>query len=271
MKHLVIGMGEVGTAIQKVFQASYHDKFKASDFDHWKQSKDKGIMHVCIPYSETFCNEVLEYEIFYKPTHIVVHSTVPVGTCASISASHSPIRGLHPNLYEGVMTFEKFIGGPDASLFADEFRRAGLKIIIVDKAETTELGKLLDTEYYRSCIVFMRRAKALCDSNRIPFHEAYTLFNQTYNHGYQKLGHEEYVRPVLQPIMSKIIGGHCVEQNKVLLPDAVTGEAMAKLLFNNHRHKEDGRIVYDEEFILKLLSHFGLPQPDWEANANSMK
>lgn len=114
------------------------------------------------------------------------------------------------------MTFPKFIGGEKASEVADVFRRAGLKVILCDKSETTELGKLLDTEYYRACIEFTLRAKELCNKYNVPFHESYTLFNMTYNEGYTKLGHEEYVRPTLQAIMQPI-AGHCVLPNQKLI------------------------------------------------------
>ncbi len=218
MKHIVIGFGEVGQAIQLIFDCPFVDiNHKSSNLDkEWNHNKAEGVMHVCIPYSENFNATVIGYKLMYKPHYTVIHSTVPVGTCRALNAIHSPIRGLHPNLYEGVKTFVKFLGSEQASKVADEFRRHGLKIMLFDKQETTELGKLLDTEYYRACIEFALRSKELCNKYGVPYSEAYTLFNMTYNDGYTKLGHPEYVRPVLEAIM-KEIGGHCVMPNKKLL------------------------------------------------------
>ncbi len=54
------------------------------------------------------------------------------------------------------------------------------------------------------------------DKNNLSFHEIYTVPNSIYNFGYKKLGYEEFVRPVLQPIMTPT-GGHCVEPNKELI------------------------------------------------------
>lgn len=210
-KHIVIGMGEVGQAIQKVFSCDWVDVNKEELTECYYH-----IMHICLPYSEEFVRLVDLYKKRFQPKYVVIHSTVPVGTSRKCNAMHSPIRGIHPNLYGGVVTFEKFIGGTDASYVADDFRKAGLKVIICDKQETTELGKLLDTEYYRACIEFTKRAKELCDKNDVPFHEAYTLMNITYNKGYAALGHDEFVRPTLQPIMTPI-GGHCVSQNAKLI------------------------------------------------------
>jgi len=209
MRHLVIGLGEVGKAIQKVFDCEGIDKGQEAEgtFD---------VIHICIPYSDDFVDVVGLFQDTYQPKYTIIHSTVPVGTSRKCGAIHSPIRGIHPNLYEGVMTFVKFLGGVDASGVADEFRKHGIKVMLCDNPETTELGKLLDTEFYRACIEFTLRAKKICLEKGVNFNEAYTLFNLTYNEGYTELGHKEYVRPTLNPIM-KEIGGHCVLPNKELI------------------------------------------------------
>ena len=195
---MIEGMGEVGQAIEKIF------------------GREGDILHICFPYSEEFVDEVKRYQKRYNPKFTVIHSTVPVGTSRKCGALHSPIRGLHPNLESGIRTFPKFIGGKDASLVADYFRRKGLKVILFDTQEETELAKLLDTEYYRVCIEFVQRAYQLADSHSVPFHSVYTIPNQTYNEGYTKLGYPEYQRPVLQPIMTPI-SGHCVIPNSKLI------------------------------------------------------
>src|SRR3990167_7096438 len=135
------------------------------------------IMQVCIPWSDSFVEVVKKYQEHFQPKYTVIHSTVPVGTSRLLDAIHSPIRGVHPFLEDGIRTFPKFISGDGASDVADYFRRAGLKVILCDKQETTELGKLLDTEYFRACIEFTKKAKVLSYKYDVPFHEAFTLFN----------------------------------------------------------------------------------------------
>lgn len=210
-KHVVIGLGEVGSAIQRVFSADGYDKSQDNNI-----LEQYDYLHICITYSDNFIEIVKDYQKRLAPLYTIIHSTVPVGTSRKCNALHSPIRGIHPNLYEGIMTFPKFIGGEQGSLVADVFRKSGLKVILCDKQETTELGKLLDTEYYRACIEFTKRAGTECDKYGVPFHEVYTLFNLTYNEGYTSLNHKEYIRPVLQNIKTDI-GGHCVTQNAKLL------------------------------------------------------
>jgi hypothetical protein len=221
LTNLIIGfLGEVGSALRDVLGDNHRlDNLGGIDLGNnsFGLSKDRfDILHICIPYSDQFVEQVKRYQKNFKPTYTIIHSTVPVGTSKKLSALHSPVRGLHPHLVEGMRTFPKFIGGPGASGVADVFRKAGIKVILVDKAETTELGKLFDTEYYRVCIEFMQSVKERCDKEGLNFHEVYTLFNQTYNEGYTKLGFSEYVRPVLQPIMTPI-GGHCVLPNAELI------------------------------------------------------
>ena len=211
MNNLVIGNGEVGRAIQKVFNCSAIDKNDPIE--------KADIIHICFGYFDGFVDEVKRYQKETEAKYTIIHSTVPVGTSRKCNAVHSPIRGIHPELYESTMTFEKFLGGEQASELADVFRRAGVKVILCDTPEETELGKLMSTEYYRACIEHCKRVKNLCDKHNVPFHTAYTLFNKTYNEGYVKMGRDEYVRPTLQPIMTEI-KGHCVMPNKKILEDA---------------------------------------------------
>lgn len=217
-RNLIIGLGEVGTAIRKVFgnaETRYYDNKQ----DKFPQNiSDIEYMHICFPYSKTFIDDVQTYQATFHPKYTIIHSSVPVGTTVQVHTKtvHAPIRGLHPDLEKGIRTFAMFIGGGYGSEVADYFRRAGLKIILVDNSEATEAGKLFDTEYYKVCIEFAKRVKEYCNEYELNFHEVYTLFNDTYNKGYLSLHRPEFVRPVLQPIMTPI-GGHCVENNSKLL------------------------------------------------------
>ena len=212
-KSLIIGFGEVGKAIHSIFKCEVIDKDGTGAIG----IKDKyDYIHICFGWSDEFENEVKKYQEFYNPEYTIIHSTVPVGTSKRLGAVHSPIRGMHPNLETGIRTFQKFLGGEKAHLVAEYFRDFGLRVIICDKSETTELGMLLGTEHYRMCIEFAKYAKNLCENWSVPFSESYTLFSLTYNDGWSKLGQPEYCRPVLQPIMTEI-GGHCLIPNSKLI------------------------------------------------------
>ena len=231
MRTIIVGYGQIGIALYKILKEHYpigvvDDKKEGADFEVLDSPYNQGntvvgeydILHICFPYSDEFISEVKRYQALYKPKYTVIHSTVPRGTSDKCGAIHSPIRGIHPNLESGIRTFPKFLGGKQASEVADYFRKAGLKVILYDKAETTEALKLFDTEYYRHCIEFAQRVKRYCDERGLNFSEVYTIPNQTYNEGYTKLGMSEVVRPVLQPIM-KEIGGHCLIPNSKLIQE----------------------------------------------------
>ena len=226
--HLIVGfMGEVGRALFEIFYKANPETIAGIDrnLEHGTQDsrgigdqKRFDILHVCIPFGNewSFLRAVRGYQREFRPKITVIHSTVPVGISRRLGAVHSPIRGLHPNLEQGIRTFPKFLGGKQASLVADAFRRAGIKVILCDKQETTEALKLFDTQYYLECVRFCQKVKKFCDKNNLPFSEVYTIANKTYNEGYRILGMDEVTRPVLQPIMTEV-GGHCLLPNEELL------------------------------------------------------
>jgi UDP-N-acetyl-D-mannosaminuronate dehydrogenase len=182
-------------------------------------------MHICIPYSKKFTKIVLENIKNYNPKLVIIHSTVPVGTTKRIFNKyphivHSPIRGVHPNLFEGIKTFIKYIGSDDAKVGLEAYNHLhslGIHCATVENSKTTELGKLLDTTYYGACIAFHGLANKLCKRFGLKFDDVMTDFNYTYNEGYRKLGKLNVNRPVLQPPQNNTIGGHCVIPNAMIL------------------------------------------------------
>ena len=215
MKSLILGNGEVGKALMSVLCESYRGITYLQDKEDLNYG-EQDLLHICFPFSDEFISEVKRYQELYKPKFVVVHSTTPVGICRQLGAIHSPVIGQHPFLEEGIKTFPKMLGGEQSSDVADYFRRAGLKTVLFDKSETTEAAKLFLTEYYRECINFAKRVKNYADKHNLSFSEIYRIPNEIYNEGYKKLGYEEFIRPVLQPIMTPT-GGHCVSQNSELI------------------------------------------------------
>mgnify|MGYP003148991791 FL=1 len=216
MKIGIVGYGQVGQAVAKLYsEPLIYDPYQ----DKMDDVSGVDILNVCIPYTENFVSTVKDL-----PTpnwYTVIHSTVPVGTTEKLGRKflHSPVRGLHPNLYEGLKTFVKFIGGSDLQLaqaYSIHLRSLGVKTHVCGDAKTTELAKLADTTYYGLCIAFTSDMKKLCDEHNVDFSEVMTEYNNTYNEGYTKLGKPNVVRPVLYP--TDKIGGHCVIPNAKLLP-----------------------------------------------------
>jgi len=132
---------------------------------------------------------------------------------------HSPVRGIHPYLYEGIKTFVKYIGAETeetAKAAKEHLESLGITTKVFIPAKTTELAKLFCTTYYGLCIAYHAEMKRICEQEGIDFEKAVTDFNQTYNEGYTKLGKSNVVRPVLYPPENGI-GGHCVCENANIL------------------------------------------------------
>ena len=132
---------------------------------------------------------------------------------------HSPVRGVHPNIYEGIKSFVKYIGADDeesSEKAETHLKSLGLNARVLSGSKESEMGKLLDTTYYGLVIAWHGEMNKLCKEYKVNFDEAVTEFNKTYNEGYTKLGKHNVVRPVLYPPNPKI-GGHCVINNAKIL------------------------------------------------------
>ena len=217
----IIGYGEIGQALDDIYLANNFVPL-IKDVDRDDELGGVSVLNICIPFSYDFVAQVSEYIDTLKPGLTIIHSTVPPGTTKLISAdypniAHSPIRGVHPNLAEGIQTFVKVFGGVGAIPASKHFSHdLGIECDVYESSITTEIAKLLDTSYYGVCIAWHDYAKNLCDKHGVDFNEAQTHYNQTYNNGYKELKNPNVVRPTLTPPRGKI-GGHCVVSNAELL------------------------------------------------------
>tara|TARA_Y100000593_G_scaffold94426_1_gene193444 strand:+ start:3665 stop:4426 length:762 start_codon:yes stop_codon:yes gene_type:complete len=227
----ILGFGEIGGSLKKVYD-DYPDKFEVlvKDLDRNDGFENLDILNVCIPYSEKFVDIVLEEIADCGAGLTIINSTVLPGTTRLIRERldqnykivHSPVRGVHPELYEGIKTFVKFVGAEDdlsRRSALEHYQTLKIKAEYCDDSVTSELGKALSTTYYGVVIAMHGEMSKFCSQVGANFDQAITRFNQTYNVGYTKLGKENLVRPILYPPQGDppFIGGHCVVQNAELL------------------------------------------------------
>lgn len=225
----ILGFGEVGQAIAKFYQSPRVKDLKRDD-----DLQGIEILHVCLPWSENFAGIVKREIREIKPRLTIIHSTVAPGTTKKVGGMvvHSPIRGIHPNLYEGIKTFVKYIGvdKQEAGKLAEKHLKSlGIKTKIFYPSSTTEIGKLWDTSYYGLVIALHGEMKKFCDKFKVDFDEAITDFTQTYNEGYTKLGKTNVVRPVLYPPENGI-KGHCILPNAKILKKYFKSKALDLIL-----------------------------------------
>lgn len=220
MRPIIIGCGEVGSALANVFERAGMKPGRvdpARGLHVTMEPREKCALHICFPHMAGFMDAVEDYRASFRPERVVIHSTVPLGTSSACGAFHSPIRGVHPKLEEGIRTFAKYLGPPDDELAA-HFRQAGIMTRCVESAETCEALKLWDTTYYGLAIAFEKHLHGWCAAHGVDFDSVYRHANQTYNEGYAALGRHDVQRPVLAHKPGKI-GGHCVIPNLALLGD----------------------------------------------------
>lgn len=217
-KHLVIGLGQIGSAIQDILSADYIDL--STDKSRFEE-RNYAVLHVCFSYGDKFTATVQEYQKRFSPKITVIHSTVPVGTSDKLSAVHSPCRGIHPNLKEGILTFVKYFGGESAAEAASSFSEMNMATSVRPSARDTEAMKLWDTTIYGWNIILEKIIFRYCEENNLDFNLIYTEANKTYNEGYEALAHPEYKKYILKHVDGKI-GGHCVMDNLDLLESEVS-------------------------------------------------
>lgn len=243
MKVGIIGLGEVGTAIKKIAEKKHSVFTKDRKLDLIKNNKID-VLHICIPYSPEFEKTVIIAVKEYNPRLTIIESTVAPETTEKIYKKtkklicHSPIRGVHPDLYKGIKTFVKYIGptskeaGKKASNY---YKNLGVKTEIFKDSKTSEIGKLFDTTYYAWNIIFQKELYKICRKEKIPFEEAYTKWNETYNQGYKKMKMPYVVRPVLKNYPGKI-GGHCQIPNCEILEKSLTNPISKTVLNWNKKY-----------------------------------
>tara|TARA_Y100000310_G_C20529868_1_gene737869 strand:- start:142 stop:888 length:747 start_codon:yes stop_codon:yes gene_type:complete len=229
---LIIGLGEVGSAIKQVEEDAKNKVYVIDRKFDSDLIESYDVIHICLPYVRGFIDACIHYLKTYPCDLAIIHSTVSVGVTSNIQKEfdmpvvHSPIRGIHPKLYEGIKTFVKYVGGEVGAAEAAKTHldSINIKTEILGCSKTTELAKILSTTYYGWNILFAKQVKKLCDLSKLDYDKVYKKPNISYNIGYKKLGlddaenHISVIRPVLYPPKGKI-GGHCITSNFDLLPD----------------------------------------------------
>jgi len=241
-KVLMMGVGEVGKAIKQV-----EDEAKSTTYvlelDRSPPLNDYDVMHVCIPFSQSFKNDVSMAVTKYSPKLVIINSTTPPGTTDEIKNNirdsnlnipivHSFVRGIHPDLYEGIKTFVKYVGGEkdDCDLASAHWASLKVESRRIGSAEESEVAKICSTMYYLHNILYAKEIERLCEKNNWDFSNVYTEPNLTYNDGYIELYKPEFVRPVLHAPDDDGVGGHCLIENTVMLSEMEITDHMKLLL-----------------------------------------
>lgn len=219
--HIVVGFGQIGKSIAEVLCDDERNYVKAADMG-WTNAKEDevfDVMHICFGWTPEFDFWVEEWIAKYPADLVIVHSTVPVGTCDTLHLVHSPVSGRHPNLAPGIRTFTKWFGGERAMEAAEIFSRMGCLTRCYPTARITEAMKIWATTLYGLEIMIEKEVHEWCCRNGLPFKHVYQTATKDYDEGYQKMGEPKFSRPFLDHVPGPI-GGHCVIPNLEFLPDS---------------------------------------------------
>lgn len=219
---LIVGMGQVGRAIQAAFTGVHTMSFK--DLNDNPLPKNVDVMHICLRYDtmddDKFLKTVLGYAREVKPKMIDICSTVAPGTSeyielrTGIPTMHSTTRGLHPRI--DLRKITKHIGGPEAGRLAEIYNQAGVPTITHKSARTTELAHILNNLAYGVNLVLADELQSICRDYGVDYFEAVMLYTKTNNQGFEAMDNPTKVRMILTP-PGGVLGGHCVVQSANLL------------------------------------------------------
>lgn len=209
MKTLIIGAGQVGSALKTVLEKKnrvYLKDLESLDL------KGVEVMHVCYPDQSRFIQTTKNYIKQYKPRLTIINSSVAVGTTRRCGDDvvYSPVRGRHPALDTEMLTFAKFSGcenGKKALKAAEYFQRSGWnEVYATDNPDALEYLKLMSNAHMGLEVAWRQEVQRMMKRFGIDPND-YTHWEQTYSEGYRALGQFNMMRSIMKP---GPIGGHCI-------------------------------------------------------------
>ncbi len=245
MKSLVIGKGQIGSALFEIFSKAhecYIRDLEGLDLEGVE------VLHIAYPYSESFINQTREYIEKYRPRLTIIHSSVAVGTTIKCGEHvvHSPERGRHPNLAHEMKMFPKFVGGRNGKdlIMASQYLKAcDWDVFLVTNPSWTELVKLMSNIHLGLEIAWRQEVNRIFKSFGGTLHDdigVYEAWEDTYNEGHMALGHRQLIRPRLK---SDPIGGHCILPCTDILASQFYSQAFEFIRRSNAKREEEVRPV----------------------------
>lgn len=221
MRDLVIGCGEIGTAVIELLLDNNHvvESYDSKDDSSLSTTLYPDVLHICFPYTDKFIGDVEGYIAAVNPKHIIIWSTVPIGTTKKIkNAVHTPVEGRHPKLAQSIKSMTRWIGAnsiKEAVFFEDYFLSMYLLPHVVESSDYTEFLKLRSTSKFGINLVWTDYEAHVAKEIGMDF-KLLKNFDKDYNRLYHNLGMDWAQRYILDAPNGKI-GGHCVVPNAELL------------------------------------------------------
>ena len=227
-KYVVAGIGEIGKPILKLLAKDNvvvgfdlnHDLMDKRKFERYQKLKTS-FLHIAIPITGKFTNNVLNLCKKFQPECIVIHSTIKPGTTEklqeklSIPVIYSATRGIHKRMAYDLKRYTKFFvisanaprGKWASSKYVQSMKRCGIKTKKMSKPETLELAKIIcDTSYLGWLVNYAQLSNIIAIEHEVDYDEMWSFSDEIQ----EFLGN----RPKMYP---SFIGGHCVIPNLNLI------------------------------------------------------
>ncbi len=237
MKTLIIGSGQVGTALKENI-APYHETFIRDLEDIQIDGVD--VLHICYPDHEGFDITTKAYIAQYKPKLTIINSSVRVGTTRSCGEDvvYSPTRGRHPKLAEEMRVFVRFVASHNSRTMymANEyFKKCGFTVFPAEKPEALELLKVLSNIHMGLEIVWRQEVERILNAFEISPKD-YDEWEHTYREGYIQLKDWNLMRSLMRP---DPIGGHCILPCTELLNSQYKSPLLDFIIHSNELAKRE--------------------------------
>jgi|TARA_B100001971_G_scaffold101910_1_gene93934 UDP-N-acetyl-D-mannosaminuronate dehydrogenase len=227
-KYVVAGIGEIGKSILKLLAKDNvvvgfdlnPDLMDKRKFERYQKLKTS-FLHIAIPVTGKFTNNVLNLCKKFQPECIVIHSTIKPGTTEklqeklSIPVIYSATRGIHKRMAYDLKRYTKFFvisanaprGKWASSKYVQSMKRCGIKTKKMSKPETLELAKIIcDTSYLGWLVNYAQLSNIIAIEHEVDYDEMWSFSDEIQ----EFLGN----RPKMYP---SFIGGHCVIPNLNLI------------------------------------------------------
>ena len=227
-KYVVAGIGEIGKSILKLLAKDNvavgfdlnPDLMDKRKFERYQKLKTS-FLHIAIPVTGKFTNNVLNLYKKFQPECIVIHSTIKPGTTEELQGKltipviYSATRGVHKRMIYDLKRYTKFFvisanaprGKWASSKYVQSMKRCGIKTKKMSKPETLELAKIIcDTSYLGWLVNYAQLSNIIAIEHEVDYDEMWSFSDEIQ----EFLGN----RPKMYP---SFIGGHCVIPNLNLI------------------------------------------------------
>ena len=227
-KDIVAGLGEIGKPILKLLSKDgvivgfdlNHGLMDERKFEKYKKLKTS-FLHITIPVTNRFINDVLKLYKKFQPECVVIHSTIKPGTTEKLQGKlpipviYSATRGVHKRMSNDIKRYTKFFvistNAPRSKWASSKYvklmKRCGIKTKKMSKPETLELAKIIcDTSYLGWLVNYAQLSNLIAIEHGVNYDEMWSFSDEIH----EFLGN----RPKMYP---GHIGGHCVIPNLDLI------------------------------------------------------